>query len=231
MTGKCFITDKAPAKLLLLACAVMEPEIRPLLRGRVEGIFLDYGLHRTPESMSQALQVEINRAAERDYETILLGYGLCSNGILGLQPKKQPLVIPRVHDCISLFLGSSKAYQQQATQQPGTYYLTPGWIEKGETPLSKFEDYSRSYDPETAIWVLKEEMKHYTRIALIDTGLGNPGAYRSYARRNAELLGIHYEELQGSLSYFQKLLLGPWDNDFLITKKGRTFALDMFLSP
>jgi len=230
MSGKYFPTDQVSPKLLLLACAVREPEIRPFLHGRVDGIFLDYGLHRTRENMSQALQVEIDRAAERDYENILLGYGLCRNGILGLQPPKQPLIVPRVHDCISLFLGSSGAYQQQTAQQPGTYYLTSGWIEKGQTPLSKLEDYSRSYDPETAIWILKEEMRHYARIALIDTGLGDLRSYRSYAQQNAELLGIHYEELKGSLSYFQKLLWGPWDEDFLVSERGgRALALEMFL--
>jgi len=87
-----------------------------------------------------------------------------------------------------------------------------------------------TYDPETAIWILKEEMRHYARIALIDTGLGDLRSYRSYAQQNAELLGIHYEELKGSLSYFQKLLWGPWDEDFLVSERGgRALALEMFL--
>lgn len=221
----------AHPRCLVLACAVMEREIRHFQNGGAECKFFDYGLHRTPENMSKAIQGEIDQAAGMDYQCIVLGYGLCSNGIVGIRAQKQPLIVPRIHDCISLFLGSSESYQDQTAKQPGTYYLTPGWIEKGQTPLSKYEDYSRSYDRETAMWVLQEEMKHYTRIALIDTGILDLSPCRSYARRNAELLGLQYEELKGSLSFFQKLLLGPWDRDFLILEQGQSFFQEMFLEP
>ena len=215
---------------LVLSCEVMEQEIRKIQNGRGDCKLLDYGLHRTPENMTQALQVEIDRASKLKYDHIILGYGLCSNGILGLRVSKQPIVIPRVHDCISLFLGSSKSYQQQMFSHPGTYYLTPGWIEKGETPLSKYENYCRSYDRETALWVLKEEMKSYTRIALIDSGLVGLDPYRSYARKNADFLGIQYEELKGSFSFFERLLTGFWDKrDFVILRKGQRLIQDMFL--
>jgi len=218
-------------RCLILACAVMEKEIRHLQNARAEYRFIDYGLHCTPEKMARALQAEVDQAAGMDYQYVLLGYGLCSNGVVGVRARKQPLVVPRIHDCISLFLGSSESYRDQTAKQPGTYYLTPGWIEKGQTPLSKYEDYSRSYDPETAMWVLKEEMKHYTRIALIDTGATDPSPFRNYARLNADLLGLQYEELKGSLHLFRRLLLGPWDKDFLVLEKGQSFIQEMFLDP
>ena len=220
-----------PKKLLVLACAVMEREIRRFQNGRAEFRFFDYGLHRTPENMAKTLQIEIDQAAKEEYDGVVLGYGLCSNGLVGISSRKQPLIVPRVHDCISLFLGSTESYRDQTARQPGTYYLTSGWIEKGQTPLSKYEDYSRSYDRETAMWVLKEEMKHYTRVAMIDTGVADLSTYRNYARRNADLLGLQYEELQGSLSFFQKLLWGPWDKDFLVIEKDQAFFQEMFLEP
>ena len=153
------IQECSDGKLLVLACAVMEKEIRQFQNGRVDFRFFDFGLHRTPENMSKALQIEIDRASEQDYEAIIMGYGLCSNGIVGILMRKQPLIIPRVDDCIPLFLGSYERHQDQATKHPGTYYLTPGWIDKGETPVSKYESYAQSYDEETARWVLYEEMK------------------------------------------------------------------------
>ncbi|MDI6756376.1 MAG: DUF1638 domain-containing protein [Thermodesulfobacteriota bacterium] len=221
--------EEIPKRLLVLACAVMEREIRQFQNGRAEFRFFDYGLHRTPENMAQTLQIEIDQAAKEEYDGIVLGYGLCSNGIVGISSRKQPLIIPRIHDCISLFLGSSESYRDQTARQPGTYYLTSGWIEKGQTPLSKYEDYSRSYDRETAMWVLKEEMKHYTRIALINNGVADLSTYRNYARRNADLLGLQYEELQGSLSFFKKLLWGPWDKDFLVIEKDQSVFQDIFM--
>lgn len=216
-------------KGLVLACSVMEREIRQFQNGRLEFKFLDYGLHRTPENMAQALQLEINKVSEKDYEEIILGYGLCSNGIVGITSKKHRLIIPRIHDCISLFLGSVESYQKQSKEFPGTYYLTPGWIEKGQTPISKFKSYAQSYGEETAKWVLHEEMKHYTRIVFIDTGVYPPEPYRKIAIENAEFLGVSYEELRGSPDLFKKLLQGPWNGDFLIIEKNQCVKQEFFL--
>jgi hypothetical protein len=53
--------------------------------------------------------------------------------VIGLRANGCTLVVPRVDDCISIFLGSHGAYKQQAGAEPGTYYLTKGWIEVGDT--------------------------------------------------------------------------------------------------
>ncbi len=216
-------------KLLILACAVMEREIQQFRNGQVEFKFFDYGLHRTPENMSKTLQVEIDHASEEDYDGFILGYGLCSNGIVGIHSQKKRLIIPRIHDCISLFLGSPESYHEQAKQHPGTYYLTPGWIEKGETPISKFNSYAQSYGEKTARWVLHEEMKNYTRILLINTGVCEIEPYQKIARQNAEFLGISFQEIQGSYQLFKELVCGPWSKNFLVIKKGYSIQQKMFL--
>ena len=63
------------------------------------------------------------------------GYGLCSQGVIGVRANDCTLVVPRVDDCIAIFLGSASAYKKQSRTEPGTYYLTKGWIEVGESPL------------------------------------------------------------------------------------------------
>jgi hypothetical protein len=216
-------------KLVILACTVMEKEIRRFENGRVTLTFFDYGLHRTPENMAHALQTVIDQVSEQDIDGIVLGYGLCSNGIVGLCPRRQPLIVPRVHDCIALFLGSPERYHTQAKRHPGTYYLTPGWIEKGETPMSKFNSYAQSYGEDTARWVLHEEMKHYTRIVLIRTGGYPMNLYRKIAKQNAEFLNITYQELEGSSRIFQQLAKGPWNDNFVIVGPGHSIRQEMFL--
>jgi hypothetical protein len=223
------IKAKDDRRLLILACSVMERELKQFHNGRMKFKFLDYGLHRTPENMAMALQVEIDHASKEDYDGIVLGYGLCSNGIVGICSQRPILIVPRIHDCITLFLGSLESYREESTKQPGTYYLTPGWIEKGQTPISKYEDYAKSYDKETAKWVLHEEIKHYTRIAFIDTKVYPDGPYRKIAHQNAEFLGIHYEELPGSPLFFKELVCGPWGKNFLIVEKGQSIQQEMFL--
>lgn len=215
-------------KFLVLACAVMEREISQFMNGRVRFKFFDYGLHHTPENMAKTLQIEIDQASEENYDGIILGYGLCSNGIVGIHSKKNRLIIPRIHDCISLFLGSPELYKEQAKQHPGTYYLTPGWIEKGETPISKFSSYAQSYGEETARWILHEEMKNYTRIVFIDTGVNDSEPYRKIACQNADFLGISYEEMKGSPKLFKGLVIGPWEKDFIILSKGQSVEQGMF---
>jgi len=206
----------------------MEREFKQFKNGQMDFIFLDYGLHRTPEHMGQAIQEEIERVSDSPYDGIVLGYGLCSNGIVGVRSKTHPLIIPRVHDCISLFLGSIESYQHQSKEHPGTYYLTPGWIEKGQTPLSKYESYEKSYGEETARWVLHEEMKHYTRIVFIDTGVYALEFYRTVARQNAEFLGVAFEEVKGSPEMFKKLVCGPWGEDFLVLDQNQPVQQEMF---
>jgi hypothetical protein len=226
---ECLVKEKKNPRLLILGCAVIEQELRQFQNGQTEFKFLDYGLHRTPENMAKALQVEIDQASLENYDGIILGYGLCSNGTVGIHSQKKRLIIPRIHDCITLFLGSPESYKAQSAEHPGTYYLTPGWIEKGETPISKYESYVRSYDEETARWVLHEEMKNYTRIVFIDTGVYPLEPYRRIARQNAEFLGIGYEELHGSPQLFHELVCGPWEKDFLIIGKGTPIQQEMFL--
>jgi len=216
-------------KLLILGCAVMERELRQFQNGRVEFRFLDQGLHRTPQNMTKILQTEIDQACEGECDAIVLGYGLCSNGIVSVHSQRQTLVVPRIHDCITLFLGSPESYREESAKHPGTYYLTPGWIEKGQTPISKYESYAQSYDEETARWVLHEEMKNYTRIVFIDTGVYPIEPYRTIAKKNAEFLSIAYRELHGSPALFRELVLGPWEKDFLIIEKGHSIQQEMFL--
>jgi len=179
--------------------------------------------------MKGAIQEEIDRAAGWPGDRILLGYGLCSNGIVGVRANRHPLLIPRVHDCIALFLGSNERYREEREKAPGTYYLTKGWIEEKKSPLGIFAEYCQRYGRETAEWVIREELKNYTRIALVESELGLEESHREHARENARFLNLKYEEIRGSLDFFRKILRGPWDGDFIFLKPGEEAVQEMFL--
>jgi len=51
---------------------------------------------------------------------------------------------------------------EEHKKEPGTYYLTQGWIEEGKSPLGIYQEYCQRYDQETAEWVIKQELKNYT---------------------------------------------------------------------
>jgi len=120
----------------VIACATVIEEMLPLLPPDVDYCVLDFGLHVNPEALKCALQNAVD-ASVASAETILLGYGLCSQAVVGLRANGCTLVVPKVDDCIAIFLGSAEIYRAQARTEPGTYYLTKGWIEGGDSPFGE----------------------------------------------------------------------------------------------
>lgn len=230
MTGN---TSKNNGLVALVACQVMEPELEWVRKDypHVDILYLDQGLHRTPQKMADQVQALVDQAAETA-DRIVLGYGLCSNGIVGVAARKQDLIVPRCHDCIAFFLGSPEAYRIDFETRPGTYYLTPGWIAEGKDPLTIIEDeYEPKFGRETAEWIKKEELKHYTHIVLIDTGVAEMEPLRKRAKENAEFFNMQYVEVEGkSLDYFVKLIQGPYrEDEFIRLKPGDVVTQEMFL--
>jgi len=207
----------------IIACATVIEEMLPLLPEGFTYEVLDFGLHLTPEKLRMSLQDAIN-AASAEADTIILGYGLCSMAVVGLKANNCTLVVPRVDDCIAIFLGSHAAYRKQASQEPGTYYLTKGWIEVSDTPFAEYERLAERYDPQRAMRMITLMLKNYTRLAFIDTGHYEQEHYREYARSKAKQFGLRYEELPGSKALVKKMLFGPWDGDFVVTRPGETIT-------
>ncbi len=212
-----------PARTKIIACATVIEEMLPIMPAGVRYQTLDFGLHLIPQSLKQTLQDAIDASCE-DFDTLILGYGLCSLAIVGLQARNCTLVVPRVDDCIAIFLGSKDAYDQQAKKAPGTYYLTKGWIEVSDTP---FEDYKRmvdQYGQERADRIMRIMLKHYTRLVYIDTGQKDQDRYRQYTRQTAAKFNLAYEEIIGSDALIRKLIFGPWDEEILVAQPGHVIT-------
>ncbi|AFM24801.1 DUF1638 domain-containing protein [Desulfomonile tiedjei] len=201
----------------IIACDVMRKELEAAADGsQIQFHFLDQGLHRTPQEMAGIIQQEIDTL--ESVSKIVLGYGLCSGGIKGVKPRGAQLIIPRCHDCIPLFFGSLEKYDLMFKARPGTYYLTPGWVAAKKDPLGIiYDDYAPKHGLETAFWVMEEELKHYTHIALIDTKVGNCPELKTRAKENCSILKKDYDEIEGSLSYFERLIHGPYTPEEFVT--------------
>lgn len=211
----------------VLACATVMEEMLPLLPPDVTYQVLDFGLHINPPNLKRALQDAIDAAAGTADE-IILGYGFCSMAVMGLRANGCTLVVPHVDDCISIFLGSRDEYKKQIKAEPGTYYLTKGWIEVGDTPFSDYDRLVEKYGEKRADRLIRLSIKHYTRLALIDTGRGEMDRYRAYAQRLAERWDLRFEELQGSNSLVRKMLTGPWDDEFIVVPPGEAIRYEHF---
>lgn len=231
-------------RLKVIACDVFNREIS-LLSSRsscfVDTAFIHQGLHRTPEKLRTSLQIEIDKTNEGfpynyhgtapDYDYIVLAYGLCSNGITGLKSSRIPMVVPLAHDCITLLLGSKEEYANHFNNNPGTYWFSSGWIERGWQPCEKkykvlYEEYIEKYGEDNAQYLLEMEqswMKDYKNAALINwDDLVNIDFYRNFAKTSAEFFGWNYIEFDGKMVLLEKLLNGKFDeNECLIVPPGK----------
>ena len=214
-------------RTLVVACATVIEEMLPLLPPGMQHQILDFGLHIQPNKLRESLQAGID-AISADIDTVLLGYGMCSQAVIGLSSRQFRLVVPRVDDCISIFLGTREAYTQQCHAEPGTYYLTKGWIEVGSTPFTEYDEMVKRLGPEKAARVQKLLLKHYTRLALINTGQYEMERYREYARQTAERFNLRFEEIEGSNAMVKKMVEGDWDDEFIVIEPGDTIRYEHF---
>jgi hypothetical protein len=216
-----------PNRTLVMACETVIEEMLPLLPPGMQYQVFDFGLHIIPDKLRTTLQAAID-THDGQYETIILGYGLCSQAVVGVKASHCTLVIPRVDDCIAIFLGSRNAYDNQIRNEPGTYYLTKGWIEVGDTPFEEHKRLIERYGPERAQRIIDIMLANYKRLALINTGQYDLDRYRDYTRRTAERFNLRYEEIEGSNSLVRKMLDGDWDDEFVVVQPGEEITYKHF---
>jgi hypothetical protein len=210
--------------IVFIACRVFEQLLaRHLpadLKDRVT--FLDYGLHASPKNLRKTLQAEIDSITTPSL--IVLGYGMCGNGLKDIQSGIHTLLMPKTEDCIAIFLGSDEAYRKEFNANPGTYYLTGGWLEAGSDPLKEYEKYVEKYGQKTADFVMNEQYKNYNRIAFVGHSEEDLAEYRERAMQVADYAkrwNMTYHEISGSDAYVRKLIEAATD----LSKADHTFQV------
>jgi hypothetical protein len=218
--------------VVFLACKVFEGVV-----GNVEGVtsrFLEYGLHSIPKQLKQAVQEGIDRIESPSL--VVLGYGLCGNGLDDIRAGKHTLVIPKADDCVAIFMGSRQRYMTQFKQNPGTYYLTKGWFEVGSDPLSEYEKLVEKYGAETADWLMEQQYQHYKCLLFIAHRQEDLDAYRPRALEVAaycDRFGMVYQEYLGSEDFLNQIAEAldrreNWPSNFVIVPPGGILRQDMF---
>ena len=214
-------------------------------RNLVDFDFLTQGYHDIPATGRTEIQKRIAAVPAGKYDAILLGYGLCSNILIGLTTAHTPLVIPRAHDCITFFLGSKERYRECFDARPGTYYYTSGWLEcarrRGSSgPIwggaslpaganaglkATYEQWAQKYGEDQAKYLLEEMSRwteSYSHGTLIDFDFVKHLKLQEQVRQICAERGWRYDEIPGDLGLLHKLLDGDWaESDFLVVRPGQ----------
>lgn len=232
------MADLGQLPVVVIACRVFQGLLDANLPASLvtETTFLDYGLHRVPAKLTGAVQAEIDSIEAPSL--VVLGYGLCGNGLAGVKSRQHTLLISRADDCIAILLGSYERYLQEFDSEPGTYYLTKGWLESGSHPLNEFREYQQRYGTEQADWLMDQQYQHYKRLVLVAHSPQDLAKYRPLALEIAEYCqrwGMAYEEILGSELYIRRLAEAAEEGeadprDFVIVPPGEEIQQGAFLS-
>jgi hypothetical protein len=208
--------------------------------------FITQGLHDLPRRGGSRIQERIDAVPAGRYDAILLGYGLCGNLIRGLRARETPLVVPRAHDCIALFLGSRARHEALNRENPGSYYYTSGWLEclrkRGDGGASaasqylaspagmdvgqheQFERWVERYGEEKANFLAEQIGQwtaHYDTGTLISFDFSTPLRHDQQVQAICQRRGWRYRELAGDLGLLQRWLDGHWtDGEFVTISPG-----------
>ena len=232
-------------RLKCLACEVLARSVywgAAQSQHSVDISLLRIGLHVTPNKLREALQAEIDAVDPESYDAVVLAYGLCGKATAGLRAGQVPLVLPRAHDCITLFLGGRERYTREFEACPGTYWYVQDFIERGDDDdlvLSigaqtagdsdqVYADYVAKYGKDNADYLMEAMaawQAHYERAVYIDLGLGDGRAAAERAQSDAERRGWRYEQMAGDLVLVRRLLAGDWDADFLVLQPGEMIEM------
>jgi hypothetical protein len=236
-------------ELKLIACEVFFREICLTAASsphRIDLEFTDKGAHNESDKLRAIIQARIDAAqsGDRAYDAIALGFGLCGNSLLGVRAGRVPLVLPRAHDCCTVFLGSRSAFAAHFKDNPSLPFSSTGYMERGGTPIHEattldfvpgvtreYQDLVAQYGEENAKYIFEtltasaDQSRHGgtdNRVVFIDTPEFSHLGFAEKCRAQAQDAGKSFVVLPGDMRLIRKLVNGEWDPaEFLVVPPGQ----------
>ncbi len=217
-------------------CAARSPHV-------VDIRLFERGLHNEPKNLRDRLQEAIDEAPA-SAEAVVLGYGLCGGATSGIRARNVPVVLPRAHDCITLFLGARERYMEEhgkaATywyvadqlERNGDYRAGVGGLAIGSDTDDQIDavraEYVEKYGEDNADYLMEIMggwRSHYGRAAFVSMGVADESISEAAARDEAERRGWAFERMEGSMVLLRKLIDGDWGDDMLVLQPGEQLAM------
>lgn len=206
--------------------------------------FFELGEHIHSGRLRKLIQSKIDEAEAdaKDYDAILLLYGLCGNAGVGLVARGTKLVMPRAHDCATILLGSRERFREEFEDKPCMPFSSIGYLERGNYFLrlderagtigygDQYADLVEKHGEENARFVWEvfhppELESRHNEIVFIDipetAHLGGEQRFREMSEQE----GKACRRIEGSLALIEGLLNGDWDPaKYLVTQPGEETA-------
>ena len=235
-------------RIHILACRILTRELSYLASqsdNQVDITWVARGLHNKPDNLRGHLIKTLDDLyrqladgeLERRPDYIVLGYGLCSNAVVGVQCRDIPIVVPRTDDCIALFMGSQQRYLSEFHQVSGAYWLNSGWIEQSARLINgddmrrrRWLEYAEKFGEDNADYLIEIESsweKNYSTLGYIHSSVYDTQKNLQAARKEADEKGWTLKEVDDNLRLLRMMVNGDWnDTEFLILKPGERIAAD-----
>lgn len=202
-------------KQIIVACNTLRDEVEAVLQQEqldTEVVWIPSGLHNVPAELTAKLQEVLDALPPVDH--VLLAMAYCGNSVQGLTTRNYSLTVPRMDDCISLLLGRVKT---SVEAYKGLYFMTAGWLKGERNILVEYEHALEKYGERRGKMIFQAMLRHYTHVALLDSGCYNTAAAEKEVRHTAEVLGLGYQEVTGDMTLLRQLMTGPWPDSHYLT--------------
>ncbi len=189
--------------------------------------------HLYPKKMKESIQKKIDNVDSSKYDYILMGFGLCGNALNGIQSRDIEIVVPKVHDCITLFIGSKERYQEYFEESSSSMYYISSWIEKNGINQDmqdlksiglgeSYEYYEQKYGKKGAKYlsqIAKEWIRRYNKAVYVTNKLVKED-YSHDVLNICKKRQWNFEEIKGNSCIIENLINGDWnENEFLVVEK------------
>ena len=217
-------------KRLVISCKMLSDELHKVCKGKEnvpEIIELERGMHNNPKRLQEVLQEQIHE--NQDVDEIVLTYGLCGNGTLGLMSPKTKLIIPQFDDCISQLLYRDCIGRKKRSEvQKGHLYVTRGWTLDQEAIVPKCQNILSVYGVDDGKEIINQIYDGYQKISIINTESYHMQQVEDYVKNIKKYLNVEIEKVCGSTDILEKIISGNYDDNFIILNPGEVLEEKMF---
>ena len=225
----------------IIGCSVFKNKLEEILKKtslEFDVEFINMKNHLDPEKLKEKIREEILKTENEDikdernknsqkYKKIILLFGLCGNSTAGLS-SSLPLIIPKVHDCCSIFLGSSKKFYELFETKLSSEWYTSDYLEEmkkiqEEDPnfnmsytTLKLEDLISKYGEDNGTYLYETFSAMEKEIIFIKTSNKND-------EENIKKLKEQYSSLEimeGDLQLLNDIIIGTYSDEILYLNSG-----------